>query len=187
MPKPSPFTAQWSDGLDDVAGRLEGLAGDVIKVVRRGIRRNAVLMAAELRNLTPRSEGSGDHVADGWTTREVQLQGGGRDSRGRFVAQSDFTIEVYNAHPRFDAEIELLSGGATSLGLILEYGSRPHIIKARRASKLAFFWPAIGDVVITDSVEHPGTRPYGMMAIATDAAIDRGVRLIRAAAEVLGG
>lgn len=38
------------------------------------------------------------------------------------------------------------------------YGTRPHVIRARRARALRFFWPKIGRVVFFKSVNHPGTK-----------------------------
>lgn len=38
-------------------------------------------------------------------------------------------------------------------------GARPHIIRARRAPVLSFFWPKVGRQVFFKSVNHPGSRP----------------------------
>ena len=43
---------------------------------------------------------------------------------------------------------------------ILDKGSRPHVIRARRAPLLRFFWERKGVWVSTYRVKHPGTRPY---------------------------
>lgn len=37
-------------------------------------------------------------------------------------------------------------------------GARPHIIRARRARTLAFYWPKVGRVVHPVFVRHPGNR-----------------------------
>ena len=185
MPTIAPMTARWEPGLRPLQRRLVVFGDEVVRAVRTGIENNARIMAADLRRLTPRSDGDGDHVADGWAVRPIDA-GGGRDGSGRFVARADFGVEVFNENPRFDAPIEVSTGGVTSLGLILEYGSRPHTIEAKPGKVLAFFWPAVGRMVYTKKVEHPGTRPYGMMAVATSDAIDRGQRLMDAVRRVLG-
>jgi hypothetical protein len=38
-------------------------------------------------------------------------------------------------------------------------GTRPHIIRARNASALVFYWPKVGRVVAFKQVSHPGTKP----------------------------
>lgn len=38
-------------------------------------------------------------------------------------------------------------------------GTRPHVIRARRAPFLVFFWPKVGRVVRFKQVNHPGTKP----------------------------
>jgi len=48
------------------------------------------------------------------------------------------------------------------IGNILEHGSKPHIIKARKSSKLSLF--AGGKRFAVDKVKHPGTRPTRFMA-----------------------
>lgn len=37
-------------------------------------------------------------------------------------------------------------------------GTRPHIIRARNAKALHFYWPKVGREVFFKSVSHPGTR-----------------------------
>ena len=36
------------------------------------------------------------------------------------------------------------------------YGAAPHVIRPKRASSLAFYWPRVGQVVYFKSVNHPG-------------------------------
>jgi len=163
------ITARWEPASPvDVSKAISGWADKLSLAVNKGLRVNASLMAEELKMLTPRSPDGADHVADGWTTRDLDL------------APGVVTIEIFNANPRFDEALEY-KGGTTSLGAILEYGTAPHKIEPRNAPRLAFFWPAVGKLCFAKSVEHPGTRPYGMMAVATAAAIDRGRRLMEAA------
>ena len=39
------------------------------------------------------------------------------------------------------------------------YGARPHVITARSASTLRFYWPKAGKIVYFKSVNHPGNQP----------------------------
>lgn len=45
----------------------------------------------------------------------------------------------------------------------LEEGTRPHVIEARIAKSLAFYWPKIGGMAYFKRVNHPGTKPYRFM------------------------
>ena len=56
------------------------------------------------------------------------------------------------------------------LALFLEGGTRPHIITARRARVLKFFWRKAGRVVFRYRVRHPGTRPYHFIRRSAEAA-----------------
>lgn len=38
-------------------------------------------------------------------------------------------------------------------------GTEPHPISARNAPNLVFYWPKIGRIMVTRSVNHPGTKP----------------------------
>lgn len=38
-------------------------------------------------------------------------------------------------------------------------GARPHIIRARNAPYLVFYWPKVGRTVFFKKVSHPGNRP----------------------------
>lgn len=51
-------------------------------------------------------------------------------------------------------------------------GTRPHIIRAKRAQALRFYWPVAGRVVFFKSVNHPGTgkTPFLKAAANTVAA-----------------
>lgn len=39
----------------------------------------------------------------------------------------------------------------------VEYGTRPHVIRARRSPVLSFFWPKVGRQVFFKQVNHPGS------------------------------
>ncbi len=44
------------------------------------------------------------------------------------------------------------------LGKWITGGTKPHIIRAKNAPFLRFFWPKVGKVVFFKSVNHPGTK-----------------------------
>lgn len=122
--------------VDDLRSRIEAL-GD---------------MAAERANdLTPRSDGPGPHIADGWEAREI-------DSPGALIA-----VEVSNYDERANEPIELEDGRTTTLLHILEYGSQAHEIRPKDAKALRF--EVDGETVFTKLVHHPGTKPYAMFGI----------------------
>ena len=55
----------------------------------------------------------------------------------------------------------------------LEHGTRPHVIRPRRAKALRFFWRKIDQVVYFRQVNHPGTRPYRFLYLAAHHAGER--------------
>lgn len=137
----------------------------------------AVGIMKHVRNLvsdyTPRSDGGGAHLADGWTLHVIGQ--GGKDLIPVLAV-------IYNAmtHKRTGKMIEKSKmkqhwgpgrggGGANRVGPfgeytlleVLEYGSRPHRIFPVNGSFLAF--EVDGETVFAKNVHHPGTVPYGMV------------------------
>jgi len=60
----------------------------------------------------------------------------------------------------------LMGGREAPYAKFIEYGARPHIIRARRAMALRF--EIHGDVVYAKYVRHPGTRAQRILARAMD-------------------
>jgi len=60
----------------------------------------------------------------------------------------------------------LMGGREAPYAPFIEYGARPHIIRARRAKALRF--EVHGDVVYAKYVRHPGTRAQRVLARAMD-------------------
>ena len=60
----------------------------------------------------------------------------------------------------------LMGGREAPYAKFIEYGTRPHIIRARRAMALRF--EVHGDVVYAKYVRHPGTRAQRILARAVD-------------------
>lgn len=55
----------------------------------------------------------------------------------------------------------------TRYAMYVARGTRPHIIRARRAKALRFYWR--GKVQFRRSVRHPGTKPNGYLVAALKA------------------
>lgn len=75
------------------------------------------------------------------------------------------TIRAHEARVRgpFTISAEVTAGGAAEF---LEKSTRAHIIRARRAQALRFYWPRVGRVVFFKSVHHPGTQAHPFMTEA---------------------
>ena len=87
-----------------------------------------------------------------------------------------FGYGIYTNNQKFLKPINTRSSGTTDLLEILEYGSRPHKIRPKNGSRLKFFWeksdvrrPIVGTKTFLglpgQSVNHPGTKPYGFTRI----------------------
>ena len=69
-------------------------------------------------------------------------------------------------------ELHVVMGGSRApYAPYVEYGTRPHVIRPRRAEALRF--EIEGDMVYARLVHHPGTRPMEIMARAADLAMKR--------------
>lgn len=58
-----------------------------------------------------------------------------------------------------------------SYAAVHELGSKPHVIEAKNAPYLAFYWPKVGSFVAFKSVSHPGTRPYRFASLGMERAM----------------
>jgi hypothetical protein len=58
-----------------------------------------------------------------------------------------------------DGDIIFYVGSNDPIARIHHDGTPPHIIVAKRARRLTFYWPKVGRVVSFRSVHHPGTKP----------------------------
>jgi hypothetical protein len=64
--------------------------------------------------------------------------------------------------------IRVVGSNRTPYAPFIEYGTKPHIIRARRAKALRFMQR--GKVVFRRWVRHPGTRPYQFLYRAVNSA-----------------
>jgi len=133
---------------------------------------------------TPKSSGSGSqvagtkkkpypgHLAGGWILHTIG--GSGKDRIPLLgVIYNKYTTDM-TGKTLHRAKLKSGSGQAREYSLlqILEYGSRPHVIKPRggftlagRRAKALHFVTKEGAEVFTKVVHHPGTKPYGMVRI----------------------
>jgi hypothetical protein len=127
----------------DVEINRENLSSEFLRIGRRAVNETSEEIAAEARRRVP--------VRTGHTRSTIR------------------TIPARAAGP-FDIRGAVTAGGATQF---LEKGTRPHIIRARRAAALRFEMG--GRVVFARSVHHPGTRarPFLTEAAAVVAARHR--------------
>jgi len=155
---PSEFAARLTHIRDGLAGLAQTAADGVLD----GMNEIAESAVKRLVERTPRSDGEGPHIGDGWTARSVNAGPG-------VVA-----VEVVNTDPRATENLRLADGSVTDYTLleILEYGSKRHDIYPVNAEFLAFMGGG-GEMVYTKHVDHPGTRPYAMVGTtATEVALD---------------
>lgn len=62
----------------------------------------------------------------------------------------------------------MLVGSDDPISVLVHEGTPPHQIAARRSPYLVFYWPKIGKVVVTKSVNHPGTKPQRFLVDALE-------------------
>ncbi len=61
---------------------------------------------------------------------------------------------------RWSRGIQFEAGSDVDYTLYVDQGTAPHVIKAKNAPYLVFFWPKVGRIVHFKSVNHPGNRAY---------------------------
>lgn len=57
-------------------------------------------------------------------------------------------------------------GNDSDVATIIEHGTKPHVIRARNATVLAFFWERKNTQFFGPQVNHPGTAAYLILARA---------------------
>ena len=124
---------------------------------------------------------------------EIKARSSFSDSGDKGAVAPGMTLFGYGIYTQNNKFLDPIfaSSGTTDLLEILEYGSRPHIIRPRNPSgRLRFEWEkARTDLPIEgtntflgfvgQSVKHPGTRPYGFTRIAVAEAQLKMLELLR--------
>jgi hypothetical protein len=135
----------------DVAAKEMQELGDNVAAVSR----------ATLEQLTPRDT---HYTATAWFT-EKSTSG---SFRGKPLIYNTIVDHPFNTpgavHPVPDANGRLRPVNTPKFNLLeaLEYGTAPHTIAPKDKKYLHFFTRA-GKEVFATQVQHPGTKPYGMM------------------------
>lgn len=114
------------------------------------------------------------------TDMQVTARTWAQKRSGRMAASITATVQRGQSGPIGELRARHVPGGGPPT--VMEFGSRPHIIRARRARFLRFFWR--GAIRYRKQVRHPGTRPYPFMRIAASegrvtAALRRAVGIVR--------
>jgi hypothetical protein len=76
-----------------------------------------------------------------------------------------------NIRHKFARPLRLRSFTGIRYAKYIEYGTRPHIIRARRARFLRFMYN--GEMVFRKQVNHPGNKPYKFFSNAHTGAYNR--------------
>lgn len=102
----------------------------------------------------------------GWTGpvgRSVERLAKETVFRIRTIANKNSGAMIAGMHykkGKWSRGIEFQAGSDVDYTLYMDQGTKPHVIKAKNAPYLTFFWPKVGRVVHFKSVQHPGTKPY---------------------------
>lgn len=122
-------------------GLLREFPQKVKKAGYEGIDQIAEKSKRQIASLTP-----GDDLPKGWDIKKS----GNKFGRTRLL---------YNRDPRAYKKIITSRGEETNLLMMLEYGTREHEIRPKKAKALVF--QVDGETIFTKQVDHPGTQPYG--------------------------
>lgn len=94
---------------------------------------------------------------------------------GKYASGFRSTVDTGPRGVRLRVTNDRKTADGRDLAAILEKGSRPHIIRARKAAVLVFDWPKAGLFPAAfPSVNHPGTRAYRIMETALKRVVRRG-------------
>lgn len=160
--------------FDPPLSLIEGRFGHASERLARMVEGELEKLAGDVRDVVAAAT-PGEQLPDAWAVRR----------QNKLAGAASFILE--NQDPRFDELVELSDGRLTNLGEMLEYGTRPHLIKAMPGGLLAFFWPAVGRMVFARSVEHPGTKPYAMMRRGYGIAVGGAARIAARVRLQMGG
>ena len=163
----------WDKSFEAIGAKLTDRGRRVRRFAEARIEHIANNALKTVKELTPTNTGK---LKDGWAIEREEL-GSGRLSFG-------VSYKLVNKDPRARAII-VYKGGKTTLLDILEYGTSPHVIRARNKKSLRF--EVDGVQVVTKKVFHPGTRPYAMVRTAHLEATREAVRAAAQLQSMIGG
>ena len=82
------------------------------------------------------------------------------------------TTATWDHQPAFDIQSpsadRRIVGTNDDIYKFVTGGTKPHVIEARNASVLAFYWPKIGGMFYGRKVNHPGNKAYRIFGDAFD-------------------
>lgn len=126
--------------LDQVLRSPDGLVGRYFTQRGGEVTREAKALAGS--KLQRRS----GQYADGFKSTTVRGEGG------------ELRLRIENTRPRAPGGYNVAAG--------LEAGTRPHIIRPRKANGVLVFTARSGETVFAREVHHPGTKAYRIMETA---------------------
>ena len=156
---------KWEPSAFAVANIIGQLPNDIRQVTIAGINNIAKGAVSDLQANTP-----GKDLPKAGTSELTETP-------------AQYKQTVTNKDERAYKKVTLRDGNQTNLVEMLEYGTRPHEITPKKAKALRFV--VDGRTVYAKSVEHPGTRPYGMVRIATIKAAVKMAKLQKAVSRLL--
>lgn len=86
---------------------------------------------------------------------------------GRLAASTTTSYTYHGAHRDLESQIIAMAPYA----IMVVKGTKPHVIRPKRAPRLVFFWPKVGRVVSFTKVNHPGTKANNYLLAALKRAV----------------
>jgi hypothetical protein len=107
-------------------------------------------------------------------TIQTALKNAGREAQDQVIASTAFKGEKvkHTVYYRINGQIVQIYT-ANKIARFMESGTVPHIIRARKARFLSFFWKKVNAQFIGKQVNHPGTKPTLFLRKATDIAFEK--------------
>lgn len=108
-------------------------------------------------------------------TNEAKSEAGRKLTRrtGNYAGSFRSTTTASGPHgPRLRIENTAKTADGRPLAPIIEHGSRPHVIRPKKAGGMLVF-EIKGETVFAREVNHPGTKPYRIMETALRRAVAR--------------
>lgn len=131
------------DALGEMRGRMTKSRQIVVKQITKEMQSYGRLLVKTMKEEAP--------VREGVLQKSIRFQVRQKNTRG--------------------AELIVSAGNKQRPSVVVKtilYGSKPHIIAAKKAPYLHFFWEKKGRWVKTQSVRHPGTNPNNFMERALE-------------------
>lgn len=114
-------------------------------------------MAADASGLKAKAGSRYARAADA-VAREIQAELRVRAPHKSYELRNSITVRAIQSGPttfRIVMDAPVIQAATTNSG------ARPHVIRARRAKMMRFYWPKVGRVVYFRSVNHPGNKGTG--------------------------